>query len=389
MKKVIETIKKIAEGIDDPPPPPKYRANRNISEKIVSKNISVPERAGRTENIPEKSKSIAPTKPSISSNQMGSSIPAVKEMQKAILNIANIISSTDVTSMSGNQDAQMKGPQSRSLGKEVPGGPAVFPGTEQDKEYLGGSDPFGNFIVQNFFPPNTSSKQFVNVDVKGGTERTEQSIAPTNLRGIIDTIKRIGTPGTAATEKSVDGIWKERTNNALHLIKDLVIAMYKFTAAMHIPVQGLEKFGAYVKAIPEKYTDMKSQDEITAKANEITPLLNNLSVFFTNFKSQILENKKLRESIDQKKPFASYNKRQFKNDDIAQLSLLELPGIKFDWIQNPTQNYITLKELSGIDEFKKFIERAGMSPTPETMIEILKRLENSLNKDPNRFNPGY
>lgn len=367
---MIDTIRKMADELDDAPgvtPPPKPVAAPPASATPVpgSKNF-----IGPVDTAPKP----AATRPVARPASL--SVPAVKEMQKSILNLANVLSTSDVTAMQGNKEGLQEGPQSRA----IPAGPQTSANpTTNDKEYLGGNDPFGNFIVQNYIPKDSfTGKQFINTDVAGGANRMNASTVPMNLRGVVDSIKRIGTPGSVGTEKSVDGIWQTRTNNALHLIADLVSAMMHLVTDMGIPpVPGMpaKRLGEFVSLIPKAYTDMKSPAEISERAQKLIPYLNAIATFFTNLKPAVLENKEIRKFVDQKEPFAKYQKATFP----PELGKFGLPGITFDFVKDPAQNWISLEELSTPEAFKKFLMRVGIGTTPETMTEVLTRLDKSLN----------
>lgn len=308
-----------------------------------------------------------------------SSVPAVKEMQAAILNLANIASSSDVTSMQGNQEGKQVGQQTRNLPYTDVGG-AMLPGNpyDNDKEFLGGNDPFGNFIVQNYIPKDSvAGKQFLNVDVAGGKNRMDASIKPANLRGIIDSIKRVGTPGS---EKSVDGIWQSRTNNSLHLIADLVSAMINLTKDMRIPVEGFteEQLKAFKAKIPAAYTEMKSPYDIAQRAKALTPDLNSIATFFTNLKPAVLENKEIRKFVDQKEPFAKYVNSKFPGE----MALFRLPGINLGLSTDPNKNQVSLNDLSSVEKFKEFVQRQGLAYNDnEQLKKILDMISKKLNAD--------
>lgn len=309
------------------------------------------------------------------------SVPAVKEMQTAILNLANIASSSDVTAMHGNQEGKQQGPQTRAIPGEMPHERHLGnqQSTVDDKEFLGGNDPFGNFIVQNYIPKDSvAGRQFLNVDVAGGKNRMDASIKPANLRGIIDTIKRVGTPGSVGTEKSVDGIWQTRTNNSLHLIADLVSAMINLTKDMRIPVAGFtdEQLKAFREKIPATYTEMKSPDDIAQRAKALTPDLNAISVFFTNLKPAVLDNQEVRKFVDQKEPFAKYVNSKFPGE----MALFRLPGIKLGLTADPVKDQISLNDLSTIDKFKEFIQRQGLIANDQEQVKkILNMVAEKLN----------
>lgn len=322
------------------------------------------------------------------------SVPQVKTMQKAIIEFANIAAQTDVTSLKGNQQGQQHGEQSRALPINSVQEQNTFKNlntpnqsdvdnisqqytdnrnTKDDKEYLGGSDPFGNFIVQNYIPKDShTGKQYLNVDVSGNKNRESSSMDPKSLRGIIDSMKRVGSPG-AAGEKVVDGIWQTRTNNALHVIKDLVSAMLNFTNDMKLNLPGftskafVENLTKFKSLIPNNYTDIKNPGEL---AEQITPYIQEMTKFFTNLKSSVFENADLRQYIDQKVPFAKYTKVTLP-DNLND----KVPGLD-----------VTFDEISNLANFKKFVEKTmgqQSSNSPEVLKDLLSKFTNALKAETN------
>jgi hypothetical protein len=282
------------------------------------------------------------------------SVPAVKEMQIAMLNFATAASAADMTSMTGDDQGQQYGNQSRDI--PYAGGIDRQDPETHDTEYLGGTNPVGNFIVQNYLPKDiVSGKQYVNVDVVGDKNRRNMSMQPGNLRGIIDSIKRIGTPGSSQTEKSVDGIWKERTNNALHLIEKLVSAMLKFTQDMKIQVKGAENIQSFSKLIPNSYTDLKSQEDMKQRALALTPFIQEFTVFFQNLKPAVFNNRKIQPYIEQKTPFAQYQKVILPTGSAR---FTKLPGVQLSF--DPKNVGVSLEDLSTMDKFKEYLGRFGV-----------------------------
>lgn len=299
----------------------------------------------------------APTRP------ISHSVPAVKEMQQAILNFANAAAATDVTALQGNQQGQQYGEQSRTAPMDMPESKDLNAPEDNKKEFLGGSDPFGNFITQNYIPKDSfTGRQYLNVDVAGGKNRTTHSSQPMNLRGIIDSMKRIGTPGSSGTEKSVDGVWQTRTNNALHIIIDLVAAMQTFITDMKIQVPGFttEQLEAFKKSVPQVYTELKTPEDIKSRALLLTPQIIEMTKFFQNLKPTVFENKQLRQYIDQKTPFTKYDKkpeipqdlRAVNEDDSQSLAKQSLP-INL----NGAQTTISLTDLYSPELFKKYVNK--------------------------------
>lgn len=294
---------------------------------------------------------LEPSKQPAVSRPASYSLAAVKDMQKAILNFAEVAASTDVTSMTGNQQGQQYGQQTRA----IPGQPVPGQGeTKDDKEYLGGSDPFGNFLVQHYIKGDPTGKQYLNVDVAGNKARSDASMENLNIRGLLDSIKRIGAPGA---EKAADGIWQVRTNNALKNIFALTSGMLKFTQAMKLSVEGYnEKYlNDFKSKIPLSYTNLKTPTDIAETAKQITPHIIAITNFFQNLKTAVFEKPELKKFIDQKESFATYKKKIEIPENIKHSPLY----VKFNWVKDPSQNYILLSELSSLEKFKEFLKRTG------------------------------
>lgn len=297
--------------------------------------------------------------------------PDVKKMQTAILNFANIASKTDVTALKGNQEGQIQGNQSRAIkpiSTEVD-----YMNTYNDKEYLGGSDPFGNFIINNYIPKDSyTGKQYLNVDIAGNKSRELASMTPQSLRGIIDSMKRVGTPGSSGTEKSIDGIWQTRTNNALHVISDLVQAMLNFINDMKKPVKGYsqQELDQYKNLVPNSYTDLK-QNEISNIAKELTTHIEKMTVFFQNLIPSVFLNTQLRQYIDQKASFSKYT--VLPDDD-------KLFNRNISVNISGKQINISLNDLKNKDSFKKLINNYFGQLDPATEKNTLKYVLTELKK---------
>jgi len=345
-------------------------------------------------------------KPSAGAGVSSSSFPAVKKMQQAILNFASVAASTDVTSMTGNKDGKITGEQDRSVNMapqgtpnldfdvSKPEGPDNQPFTTEKegvdikgKEHLGGSDPFGDFIVQQFVANDPAGKQYLNIDVAGTPERESASIEKANLRGLIDTISRVGSPGVGGGEKSVDGIWKNRTDNALKGISVLTKGMLDFASALKVETQyqakNLEQFNS---ALPKPdYTALEGTSDIIKRSDWLASHITNLiTPFFQELKAKILNNKEHRQYIDQKKPFVSYKQQPKKSvkeiltpQELAGFTnnqMLGIPQVGFSGVSQ-NANWISLKELSDLDSFKGFMKRIGKGKEAENPAEVKKMLD--------------
>tara|TARA_R110000868_G_scaffold99024_1_gene272580 strand:- start:9771 stop:10922 length:1152 start_codon:yes stop_codon:yes gene_type:complete len=361
-KRIIELIKKM--GTDDlemPPDPPGVVAKKTPKNTLPDSNSEMPS------DPPGSAKPSSPaSKPTVRPASYG--LAAVKEMQQAILDFVGVAASTDVTSMTGNQHGQQYGQQTRA----IPGQPVAGQGeSKDDKEYLGGSDPFGNFLVQHYVKGDPVGQQYLNVDVSGNKARSDASIENLNIRGILDTIKRIGTPGA---EKAVDGIWQVRTNNALKNIFALTSGMLKFAQAMKLQVNGYteDALKDFKSKIPESYTNLKTPNDVAEAAKQITPHIKAITKFFESLKTAVFEQPELRKFIDQKAAFVSYKKKIEIPEGIKHAIL---PNVKFNWIKDPSQNYMLLSDLSSLEEFKRFLERTGVSTLNADTNSIKQVLE--------------
>lgn len=335
----------------------------------------------------------APKKPVVYRN------PEVTQLQQAILNFADIASSSDVTSMSGNAEGNMNGKQKRQIpivdalptkGRPEDGQMGdkqqyeLNQQTKDDTKYLGGSDAFGKFIVNNYIPKDSYiGKQYLNVDVAGQKNREHASMAPSNLRGIIDTIKRIGSPN-AKGEKTVDGIWQNRTNNALHVIGDLVAAMLSLSKDMNINVPGYTEkdLQVYKGTLPAAYTDLKSPADFSARAKELIPHIKAMTDFFRNLNAKVFANKNLRKYIDQHQSFAKYDQVLTDQNILKQNIPINLNG---------KQTNIYLNNLTNMDAFRRFVnlELGGSvdrTQPEETIKKLLSMVAEQINS---KINLGF
>ncbi len=383
---------------------------------------TLPNRRGPTARV-------APT--SHQGGMVASSAPAVKEMQQAILNFAATAASTDVTSMTGNKSGLKEGPQTTTApgqvsGKQLvqvpktdaegnvmkdPSGQTIMVdeyqngqvvGNKSTQEHLGGSDPFGDFIVQQYVATDPVGSQYLNVDVSGKKDRAGASIDNSNLRGMIDTISRVGTPGVNGGEKSVDGVWAYRTDHALAGILSLTNAMLNFARDLKVAVTySQQKLDAFKAVVPKVYTAVSDKG---AAAKAITPFINEATQFFQELKKAVLTNGEIRQYIDQKKPFASYpktNKKSVKDllssteqSTFSTNQVLPLPNVAFVGVSEKS-NSISLRELSDMESFKGFMRRIGKGKEAENPVEVKKMLDtvmdqlNASNITPSSKGAGY
>lgn len=332
---------------------------KNYSELIkkISQSVPVPSEGVATPgfNPSNKSSNNSPGSSSRRTTSLGSK--AVKDMQMAIVQLAEVASSTELASMQGDTADKQYGAQTRAL----PGDGE----TKDDKEYLGGSNPFGNFLMENYVNTKSTSTQYVNVDVAGEKPRQNASNEGKSLRGLIDSLRRIGTPGVAGGEKSADGVWKSRTQTALKNIILITEGILKFSKDMGLEVAGYSEVDLkkLTNLVPANYTDMKNSQEISERATRITAHIKALTSFFTNLQSQI-EKPEIKDFVQQKKSFEQY---QVKPKEV------EIPDVhvgKFVPVQIPGSKIrITLEDLKSLPKFQKFLTESGVKNVDENTIK--------------------
>ncbi len=364
-KALVTLIKKIGQDLEAPP-------ITNVSAPAAPAKPNVPAPVAKPaplESFTENPINTNTPKPRGSGSV---SSPAVREMQSAILNFADVAGSTDVTSLQGNQQGRQYGEQSR----EMPDQDGIPTSRLDDKkQFLGGSDPFGKFLVDQYV---NDGKQYLNVDVSGNKNRENASMDNANLRGMIDTMRRVGKPGE---EKSTDGVWQVRTNNALKNIFLLTKAMMGFVTDMKMTAKGYdqEQLTKFQSLIPKEYTELTSFGEFSNRAKEITPHIVAITGFFKSLKRAVFNNKNLRKYIDQKESFHKYDKEYDATKRPTDQSII-LDG-KLPFVKEQKSNWINLSELSSVDAFKAFIHRAighEQPASPEQMKNVLGLLTKAL-----------
>ncbi len=360
-----DDIKKIGE-----PVPSRHSKTTGLSEPAG--DVGVPTRKTPAKSVPGKGVN----------RPLSYSVPAVKEMQQAIINFAEQAAASDITSMTRSPAGEY-GAQSRLAPEDMPEGRSL----ETKQEYLGGSEPFGNFLIQQYLgKTDPKGRQYLNVDL-ATPERGHQSIENINLRGVIDTIRRIGTPG--AEKNKPDGVWKSRTNNAIKNIYALTRAAFNFSKDLgfHSKNYTEKTLQDFENSIPKEYTELRSSAELAERAKILTSHINAAADFFGQFKNAVVNSKQLRPYIEQTKSFVQYPKATGIPSELQQYQYFGLPGIKFDWITDQKKNWISLHDLSSSEAFKQFVHRVGIDDRdPQSIKKIFDLV---YNKIMNTAGPGY
>lgn len=281
----------------------------------------------------------------------------IGKMQRAILDFASVVQSTDTTSFeSGKQ---------RDRGQELAPVPISGIGgdnskmTSSEQEKLFGTDAMGDFLMNHYI--KSPGKQYANVDMteeEGRDVVGRGAVDATNLRGLIETIKRIGTPKPSSDEKPKpgqkqpkfvgrgehveDGIWDDRTNNALHNIAALIGAVLSFSKDMGQTVKGytLNDLNQFKGGLPANDNELNSKEkEMFAAA--LTQHIKAMTQFYKNFKQQVMENKKYQNFITQNASFGKINSKSEKKPE-----------------DSDNMIYWITKEKIGVDASQEYINKA-------------------------------
>lgn len=277
---------------------------------------------------------------------------AVKQLQQAIIDLANAASSTDLTSMQGD-----------NTGRQM----------DAQNNFIDGSNPFGDFLVSNFVDTQGKPSTFTNTDVAGEKQRQEAKIENGRLKGIINSIKRIGTPGNKGGEQSVDGVWKSRTQSALENIYLLASGYLDFAEAVGVKLPGYSKADlAKLKTIIDAGYPKFKPNEISELAKKATAHMLALKVFFNSFNKDVVNNPKMKNQINQTKSFSQYKKAPVNMDVPEQFATNQLvdigrPGLK---------RQLTLTDLKNLKNFKAWMiendAKATDDDTVKRSLELIK-----------------
>ncbi len=269
---------------------------------------------------------------------------AVKQMQEAIVTFGKILSTHPVMSGGGQQER----PNSKT------------------PDFLGGTTPFGNFLVNQYINnAKVVGEQFVNIDLPQPL-RSNTARPNVNLAGIINTITHIGTPGA---ENKADGLWQARTNNALKQIYAVGKSLLQMAKDLNVTIGGfgkedLDDMGAL---IPAAYTELKGNVE--NRAQVLTKHINDLIEVYQKFEQVVLEDPELKPLIEQEKAFADHSQDMTTPTTPEEQSLLEahrdatIPGA------NVNGKPVTLADVENLTAFEKFLKGANVDISKPTEVQ--------------------
>lgn len=296
---------------------------------------------------------------------------SVMEMQQAIVNFAKTIAAHPVGSMQG-------------------GGQQELPNATSS-DYLGGTKPFGNFLVNNYVNnAKVVGDQYVNIDMPQKMH-SDTSMPNKDFAGVIHTLARIGTPGVGGGETKPDGIWQTRTNNALKQIYAVGKSLMQFGKEMGMSVSRFhdDDLQELASNIPASYTQLKDPGET---ARGITPIINNLTTLYKDFENSVLEHPKLKALISQNKPFADHSKYVKQDLSAEDSAFIEahrdavIPGVTING------KPVRITDLENPMAFKKLLQTANIAnldvSKPTEVQKYLNTVKESL-AGPGNFGAGF
>lgn len=264
IKELVARIKKeAAGGRGTPKPPPPDSENRRGGGTVAP--VHQPG-AGQTNNSVNKNVSSSP----------------IKKMQTAIQNFAT--TATDYL-----KEQSVIDPKTRKITYKI---------KEEDKRR-----DFNDFLTEQFA---------ATADIKGNEYTTDPSAntidskLPTDLiqlNTVLDSLQRIGG---AKKESLVDGVWNERTNNAVrnvYAIATALVAAYEALGGFApndpniFKKQDLLKLKNAIPDIKDPSTSNISQDTLSKSADEIAKLVDKLSTFYSYYSKNIIEHPAYNEYI--------------------------------------------------------------------------------------------
>lgn len=353
--------------------------SNNLRQKVIFevamtvKTAQIPDVSQyEVQGLPDVSQyEVSPSRvPGLDASPQSSAFKSVKEMQMAILTFANVLSSHPVMSMqdTGTQERQ------RARG---------------EKDTLGGTRAFGRFLVDQYINnENVVGNQFVNVGLEEPL-RSDTAISNRDLKGIIDTIRRIGSPGTS--EHKADGIWQTRTNNALKQIYAVGAGLLHFAKDAHIQITGFtdDKLKEFGLSIPAAYTDLK-KDEIDSRAQELTKYIDALGVLYTKFEDAVLDRPAFKEIINQDKPIVDHSKNHQEELSAEDKGLLEanrdaaIPGV------NINGKPVRLADIESTTAFTTFLKSANVDMSkPDATNKQIANLKSMVENSGSELGAGF
>lgn len=326
LKDIVKEIQKLA--APPPPPPAGYRSSG------LPKPSAVP--TPRT----------APKDKSTDTVYQYSGDPAIRDMQKDLINLSKaVVSQINIKDLARGE-------------------------TDTEKGEAASRDSFGDFITKHYLRKSDVPGVEFSPSPKATQMEQKQPSEATRLGVVMDTMSRIGGP---AKELSADGKWGPRTQAALQNAYAFAYSMLKLADDFKLPIKSYTTGNlATMKTLisNEEGEQLPNQDKIK-NAPRLSRHLQAILSMYNEIKNGILQKPEYQAFIEGDKPFMTYksekpslqltqqqinaintafaNKLQVKNKPISIANLLSLDALKSWQQQNlpdmPLQNIlISLKK---------------------------------------------
>ena len=336
LKEMVAEIIKLAQSRPPPPPPVGYTTTKPVSQPS----------------------NVLPTSGTRPVGQAANS--EIAKMQQAILNFGKVLAAHPVMSM--DETGQLERPGAK------------------EPDYLGGNRPFGKFLVNQYVNnAKVVGDQFVNIDLHEPT-RSATAIHNVDLKGIINTISRIGTPGA---ENKPDGIWQTRTDNALKQIYAVGMSLMQFGKDMKLDIG---EFPELLQSLKEQILDVKGDK--AQRAPLITKLINALSNLYKAFETDVLEHPDLKNLISQENAFVDHSSQVAaplsKEDQVIFDNNKDalIPGV------NINGKPVRLMDIESISAFKNFLKNVNVDiGKPGELQKNIDAVKSALEEDAS--GPGF
>ena len=269
-KDTVTLIQKMARSIPTAPSPTPAQTQAPTPAPAAPAKPVLPPPLDEPEGI-SSSKPVA-TPSVVGSGKSAPKSSAVKEMQLAIIKLANTISaSIDYNALQ----------QAMSRPSGTPESPRK---TELMSDY--NTDRFSDFMTTTYLRGSDIKGSEYDTDPKKTKMDDKNPSDLKNMFSILDSLKRIGT---GKSEFQPDGSWGPRTNNALQNIAGLANAIMKLGTDLGMKSSAFDasKLSELSVLIPPKDTDLKFPEK-EANAKQITPLLNGANALYLDYKNQVL-----------------------------------------------------------------------------------------------------
>lgn len=282
--------------------------------------------------------------------------PAVKEMQKAMQNLA---------------DAVLSDSQSQTMAFKPRD--ANQPHATQQKVVA--KKGFNDFIAEQYLGTLDDDKKGVEWTTdKSVTTHPAKSQTQTDiyeLDVVMDTLRRIGT---GSKEFSDDGKWGFRTNNALKNIMSFAYALLELEGDFGLKNQDYNLANWKVlNTILSSYTVSDrgvnlSMEEQENKAEKIVKHLKAITKLYADFRRQVYSRPQFRPLLEGDRSFESYNNSGSDKDalspdedKLSQSANINVSGIliKAPSLPNGSTNTIPLNSLKSKEAFEDYLKSIG------------------------------